>query len=147
MPYTIRPPRAPDLEVVRRLLEAAKLPLDGLEDQFGERYVVAESPQGLIGVEGIELYGHYGLLRSAVVDPAWRGKRVGEALTRERLAWARTQGLRAIYLLTTTAADYFPRFGFQVVDRSEVPREIRGSREFSSACPESAVVMRLGIAD
>ena len=38
-----------------------------------------------------------------------------EALVRNRLAWAGTEGLEGVYLLTTTAARYFPRLGFERV--------------------------------
>ena len=56
---------------------------------------------------------------------------------------ARAEGVRALYLLTTTAAPYFHRAGFQVVARDQVPPEIRQSREFAHACPASAIVMTL----
>jgi amino-acid N-acetyltransferase len=45
-------------------------------------------------------------------------------------------------LLTTTAERYFPRFGFERVDRKDVPESVRASVEFTSACPSSAIVMR-----
>ena len=54
-------------------------------------------------------------------------------------------GLDALYLLTTTAQDWFPRFGFERVDRSSTPPEIAGSDEFAELCPASAVVMRLDL--
>jgi amino-acid N-acetyltransferase len=49
--------------------------------------------------------------------------------------------VNALYLLTTTAEHYFPRFGFTEVGRDAVPQEIRDTLEFRSACPESAVAM------
>lgn len=142
----IRPARADDLPSVRSLLREADLPLDGLEDQFGVNYAVAEAAGSIVGAEGIEVYGEHGLLRSAVVSAAWRGKGVGEALTIERLAWARQRGLQAVYLLTTTAADYFPRFGFVSESRDQAPEAIRRSREFAEACPATAAFMRLTLA-
>jgi len=68
---------------------------------------------------------------------------VGDALTRDRLAWARHQGLGAVYLLTTMAGDYFPRFGFRPVSRDQAPEAIQRSREFAEACPASALFMKL----
>jgi amino-acid N-acetyltransferase len=58
------------------------------------------------------------------------------------IADAEARGIPALYLLTTTAERYFPRFGFEVVERAEVPDDVRTTAEFTSACPASAVVMR-----
>lgn len=140
---TIRPATAADVAAVRALLSAAHLPLDGLEEQFADGYAVAEKAGTIIGAEGIETYDDAGLLRSAVVDDRWRGLGIGDALTRDRIDWARSRGLREIYLLTTTAADYFPRHGFARVDRASAPSAVQRSREFAEACPQTAVAMRL----
>jgi amino-acid N-acetyltransferase len=138
----IRTAEPEDLPKIRELLAEAKLPLDGLDDQFGPGYAVAVEGQQIIGAGGVERYGRWGLLRSVVTDPEWRGKGVAETLTRNRLAWAETEGLEGVYLLTETAASYFPRLGFAQVDREDLPLEIRESREFTSLCPASAVAMR-----
>lgn len=140
---TIRAARSDDLAAVRTLLAAADLPVDGLEEQFGASYAVAECAGAVVGAEGMETYGDAGLLRSAVVNDRWRGQGVGDALTRDRLAWARARGLREVYLLTTTAANYFPRHGFVRVDRATAPAALQQSREFAEACPATAVAMRL----
>jgi GNAT superfamily N-acetyltransferase len=91
--FAIRAAREADLPTVRQLLVAAHLPTDGLEEQFGDGYAIAESNGTAIGAEGIEVYGDAGLLRSAVVDADWRGRGVGDALTQDRLRWAAARGL------------------------------------------------------
>lgn len=141
--YRLRAARGEDAERVQRLLQLSKLPLDGLDEQFGDNYAVAVDGADLVGVEGIELYGEDGLLRSAAVDASRRGQGIGDALTRDRIAWARTRGLRAVYLLTTTAQNYFPRFGFVAASRDDAPDAIKRSREFADACPASAHFMKL----
>ena len=65
---------------------------------------------------------------------------------RRVLDHARERGVQDVYLLTTTAEDYFPRFGFRRVDRREVPAEVQASVEFRKACPGSAVAMRKSLA-
>ena len=132
-----------DLVAVRSLLESAHLPVDGLEDYFGPAYAVAECDGRVVGAEGIEKHGGSGLLRSAVVDDRYRGRGVGDLLTRDRLAWAQASGLDEVWLLTTTAAEYFPRFGFTLADRAAAPDALQQSVEFRDACPASAVAMRL----
>jgi amino-acid N-acetyltransferase len=143
MSMEIRAATHEDLSAVRGLITEAGLPPDGLEDQFGSGYAVAVEPDRLVGVAGVERYAAYGLLRSVVTAADRRGRGIGEALVRNRLGWAERAGLESVYLLTTTAAGFFPRLGFGVAERAAVPPEIRASREFSSACPSSAVVMRL----
>jgi amino-acid N-acetyltransferase len=143
--YTIRNARPGDLDAARALLRDCDLPMDGLEDQFGPAYSVGEVEGKIIGLAGVETHGPDGLLRSAAVAPVWRGKGIGEALTRDRIAWARRLGLRGLYLLTTTARDWFPRFGFSAAERDRAPEAIRASREFAGACPASATCMYLDL--
>jgi amino-acid N-acetyltransferase len=133
-----------DLEAVREMLLSAGLPLDGVEDNFAD-FIVAEEERGIAGVIGVERYGSVALLRSAAVFPDARGTGVGGRLVRELLDRASAQGVREIYLLTTTAEEYFPRFGFTRSTREEVPEPVRASREFQGACPDSAVVMKRGL--
>lgn len=141
--FSIRAARPDDIDAVEGTLLASDLPLNGLRDQFGDGYAVAEVNGELIGVEGIEVYGTDGLLRSAAVVSDWRGKGVGDALTRDRIEWARRRGLKSLYLLTMTAGDYWPRFGFQRADRDAAPVAMRQSPEFTDACPATALFMAL----
>lgn len=134
------------LDQVYALLREAGLPADGLADQYGEQYCVAVASGGrVIGVAGLEIYGRGGLLRSVAVDEGWRGRGIGAALTRDRLAYARRYGLLEVYALTTTAAGYFPRLGFAEIDREEVPPEVLEAPEFASICPSTATVLRHGL--
>lgn len=141
--FTLRAAEPKDLEDVERLLAGASLPTEDLEDQFGDQYVVAVSTASgeVIGVAGYEIHGGSGLLRSVAVDSAWRGRGVGASLTKDRIDDAEAGGLRALYALTTTADAYFQRFGFRVVERKEVPAEVRASSEFTRVCPSTATVI------
>jgi len=138
----VRTVTSDDLATIRRLLREAELPTDGLEEQFGPGYAAAMDEGAVIGAAGVERYGRFGLLRSVVVTPEARSRGAAELLVRDRLAWAGTEGLEAVYLLTTTAARYFGRLGFENVERDALPVEIRDSREFASLCPSTAVAMR-----
>jgi amino-acid N-acetyltransferase len=82
-------------------------------------------------------------LRSVVVAVAWRGRGLGEALVRERLQRAASQGMTRVYALTTTAAGYFPRLGFAPADRAAAPAAIQSSPQFASICPSSAAFLSL----
>ena len=81
------------------------------------------------------------LLRSVAVDSSHRGCGIGEALVRWALHAAQSRRVRDGYLLTETAADFFPRFGFHQTPREQVPAAILQSIEYSSLCPTSATSM------
>lgn len=139
----LRAALAGELEAVRRLLDGASLPTDGLEDQFPGAYVVAERADGAaVGAAGLEIHGKSGLLRSLVVRDDARGAGIGASLVRDRLARARTLALEEVYLLTTTAAAFFARLGFEPSERTRAPEEVRASVEFARACPDTALAMR-----
>lgn len=140
-----RPAYPADLPWARRLVAAAGLPEGGLEDQFPTAYAVLEEGGRPLGLAGLERYGTSGLLRSVAVDAGARGSGVGRLLVADRLARARAEGLAAVYLLTTTAGDWFPRFGFQVIRREDLPAELGAAPEVAGGCPATATVMRLAL--
>jgi amino-acid N-acetyltransferase len=142
---TIRAARAQDRTSVEELLAGAGLPLDGVEEHFAG-FVVAEEAGQVVGTAGLEVHEDHGLLRSVVVAQGAKGQAVGRELTECVLREGRRRGLHAVYLLTTTAADYFARLGFERLGRDQVPIALHGSRELQGACPASAVAMRRALA-
>jgi len=138
---TIGPAAASDYDIVAALLEHERLPLAGLNDHF-DQMLVARDGSRIAGCAALELYEDGALLRSVAVDAEHRGTGLGSDLTRAALRLAEEHGIRAVYLLTTTAERFFPRFGFEVIDRAGVPDSVMRSAEFTHACPSSAIVMR-----
>jgi amino-acid N-acetyltransferase len=134
-----------DYGAVVGLLDGAGLPLADLTPALND-FFVAEQDGRIVGAVGLEGYGPDALLRSAVVEPAARGSGIGVALVERVVEHARQRGILAIYLLTTTAEHYFPRFGFHRIGREAVPEAVRASVEFREACPASAAVMRMDLA-
>lgn len=139
--WNLRTAAPGDRDAAMALLCGANLPTEGVDERFPEGYLVVESGDGVVAVAGLERYGAFGLLRSLAVAPDWRRRGIGKALTERLLAVARTMGLEAVYLLTTTAQGYFEEKGFLRVDREDVPADVRASAEFAGACPTSAVCM------
>jgi amino-acid N-acetyltransferase len=137
----IRVASAEDRASVEGLLTAADLPIDGVDAHFDTFFVVDDGSK-IIGAAGIELHGSDALLRSVVVAEDAKGTGLGSLLTRRALDEAAARGMRAVYLLTTTAETFFPKFGFERVRREEIPEALRASREFQGACPASAIAMR-----
>ncbi len=141
MPPEIQRARPEDLDDVLGLLREHHLPPDGLHDHVGTM-LVARQDGRIVGSAALEIYPDGALLRSVAVAPALQGHRVGRELTEAAIQFAQDRRVPAIYMLTTTAAEYFPRFGFERVARSDVPTGVQQSVEFTSACPSTALVMR-----
>jgi len=139
---SIRPAGEGDRHAVLALLAGVDLPPDGIPgDLVG--FSVAEIPEvGIIGVAGLEHYGRAVLLRSVAVKNGFQTQGVGHQLVTEALQRAEAGGAREVFLLTTNAQDYFTRFGFAVIPRSELPQAVFASAELRGACPDTAHVMR-----
>jgi amino-acid N-acetyltransferase len=142
----IEPARDRDLPDVRKLLEQCKLPLEGVDDHVQTMLVAREGAQ-IVGTAALELYPDGALLRSVAVHPRRQGSGLGRELTQAALRLAATHETDAVFLLTTTAEGFFPKFGFEQVTRDDVPVTVRASVEFQSACPASAIVMRKRLRD
>jgi amino-acid N-acetyltransferase len=96
----------------------------------------------VLGTIGVEVYGSTALLRSFAVMEEARSKGIGNELLLFLEEYIKQNGIKKLALLTTTAAEYFARKGFQILDRENTPVEITGSSEFKSTCPSSAIVMK-----
>jgi amino-acid N-acetyltransferase len=130
-----------DLRDIQTLLRDAQLPLDGVAGSL-PTFIVAEYEGKLVGAAGLELCGEDALLRSVVVAQEWRSRGLGRELVDRVIAEGNARRLRALYLLTTTAEQFFPAFGFERTTRDGVPDAVRATAEFETACPASATVMR-----
>lgn len=130
-----------DAPAIRRLLEQNGLPLEGWSDHLHTTLVIRRGDE-VVACAALEVYADGALLRSVAVDASARGQGLGQRITLAALDMADTRQAAAVYLLTTTAEHFFLRFGFVVLARDEVPTSVRGSVEFTSACPASAIVMR-----
>lgn len=137
----IGPARHEDLAAILQLLERTTLPTAGVAAHLAHA-LVARDASGIVASAALEIYDEGALLRSVAVDPRWQGSGLGQRITRAAIAAAEARGVPALFLLTTTADRFFPRFGFSVVTRADVPAGVRESVEFRSACPASAIVMR-----
>ena len=130
-----------DLPAVLALLRDCELLETGVAEAI-ESFVVAYSNGVLVGCAGLEVYGGFGLLRSVAVRSTARASGLGSDLVARMTMAARSQDLREVFLLTTTASRFFERRGFEAVQRSLVPAEIAESWEFRVGCPQTALPMR-----
>lgn len=144
--WRLRPARSTDLGWITAILAVDGLPADGIAGNLPTWYVAAETEAGVpVGVAGLEVWESVGLIRSVIVAPEVRGRGIGVALMRDRLAWARHQGLTEVYLLTISAdaERFWERQGFRRLARAGLPASLHASAELRGACPDTAVTMML----
>jgi amino-acid N-acetyltransferase len=142
--FKIRPAILDDQKTIHSLLLGYKLPLDGLEET--ELWVLQLSSGEIAGVAGLELYGDQGLLRSVAVADGMHNRGYGAALASYVIGEARKSRVQDLFLLTTTAPEFFKKLGFKEESREKVVGGIGDSVEFKSACPKTAILMRLPLA-
>jgi len=134
---------AEDLDGVLGLLEAVQLPATGTAEHF-DTFLVAKDEQGrLVGAIGLEHYGALGLLRSAAVVPERQRSGIGSKLTRARIDWAKTEGVKELVLFTYSAQRLAARFGFTPASREDYKEQLAKSSQW--VCCASAEFMRLAL--
>jgi len=132
--------REEDVEAIVALLNANNLPVKDLGT--GQRiFLVAQSEGKVVGCVAVEMYENDGLLRSLAVENSFRGKGIGQKLVSQAETWSYENGIKNLYLLTTTAADFFLKIGWGNTERTLVPENIAASSEFSCVCPSTAICM------
>jgi amino-acid N-acetyltransferase len=134
---------AADWPALQVLLQTSQLPLEGAQAHLAHYLVVDGEAGTLAACAGVELYGRVGLLRSVAVAPRAQGQGLARRLVRQLVDDAIGRGLQGLYLLTTTAPDYFARLGFTRQALADAPAALQASAELQGACPASAVFMAL----
>lgn len=124
----------------RDALKSADLPADDI-DLPGRTFFEFTMDGKSVGWGGFETHGADGLLRSMVVEPAYRSKGVGVAVLRVIESKAVEQGIARFHLLTTTASGFFEQQGYAVNQRGSAPPLISQTEQFRGLCPGSACYM------
>ncbi len=108
-------------------------------------FCIAEDENGaFLGCGALHLYGpHLSEVRSIVVSPQAQRSGAGGSLLRALLAEADEQGVSGVSLFTRIP-EFFTRFGFRVVDRTELPDKIYKDCQTCPrlyACDEVAMIL------
>jgi N-acetylglutamate synthase-like GNAT family acetyltransferase len=124
----------------RDALRSADLPSEDI-DLPGRTFFEFTWDGKTVGWGGFETHGTDGLLRSLVVEPAYRSKGVGVAALRVIESKAAEQGIARFHLLTTTAPRFFEQQGYAVHQRGSEPARISQTEQFRKLCPGTASYM------
>lgn len=141
MSVNLRTLERESMDSARALLVASDLPIDDLDDP-SIALVGAFDGTALVGVVGLQTCGRVGLLRSLAVAPEHRRHGIARLLCERVFEMTTERSLESLWLLTTSAKDYFTRHAFEAVPRASAPDALRGTAQFASLCPASAHVMR-----
>jgi amino-acid N-acetyltransferase len=142
----LRRTRPAEYESMRSALAAERLPTEDLCAGSNRLYAFEEAGE-VLGYAALERHGGAALLRSVVVPRERRRAGIGRRLVKAMLAEAAARGHREVHLLTTTAAEFFERLGFERIPREAAPAELSSSAEFARLCPATAACMRIRVAD
>lgn len=130
-------------QAVISLLQQQNLPVADIgEDKL--LYLLMDGEQ-VIGTAGLEIFEGCALLRSVSIIKEEQGRGLGRLINEWIENQAKEKGIRCMYLLTTTAKNFFTKQGYLSIARDEAPDVIKQTTEFSSLCPSSAVVMKKNI--
>ncbi|HEY5938692.1 MAG TPA: GNAT family N-acetyltransferase [Kofleriaceae bacterium] len=142
----MRPAKRADMTAVRACLETAGLQDELARDELAPSFYVLRNERGVAGTVALEVVGDDAILRSLAVDPDCRGAGYGWMLADMAVSQARWRGVRRIYLVTASASDFFAaKFGFRVVDRSTIAKQVAAHETFMRPGSSQLVAMRLDL--
>jgi amino-acid N-acetyltransferase len=120
------------------LLEECALPTADVSPSLPAQFFGVRSGKTLAAVVGLELYPPFGLLRSLAVAPSQRRWGHARALVKYAESFAASQGIETLFLLTTTADQFFLALGYSNAARGAAPLAIQATSQFASLCPASS---------
>lgn len=126
---------------VEMLLQEEGLPTADFSESDNIKLFGFKLNENLAGIIGIEVQDNIGLLRSLVVNSNLRNTGYGQKLVNQVELWAYSNNITQLYLLTTTAAHFFTKLGYQTISREQAPTFIANTPQFSGLCPASAIFM------
>lgn len=134
-----------EIEEILPLLAECGLPVADISPLNSPHFFGIRSESGLVAVVGLELFGAVALLRSLAVTPTHRHLGLTRKLVTHAEDFAASRGVGSLFLLTTTAAEFFGKLGFAPESRNAAPPAIQATSQFSGLCPASSAFLRKSI--
>ena len=141
MELIIRQAETDDFDSITNLLTSNDLPVADLIESNVNLFIGSIN-NTIVSSVGLEKYNSIALFRSLAVDRVFRNQSIGTALINRIFDYCISEKIEELYLLTTTAAGYFEKHGFEKVTRDSVPLQIKQTQEYTDICPVSAVAMK-----
>jgi UDP-N-acetylmuramate: L-alanyl-gamma-D-glutamyl-meso-diaminopimelate ligase len=142
----IKPAKRSDMAAIRGMLETSGMSDEPARDEQFTSFFVLSNEEGIRGSVALEVLGDDAVLRALAVHPDARGTGYGWMLADMAVGQARWRGVRRIYLLTENASDFFAaKFGFRIVDRSTLGKQVSHNETFTAERGAGLVAMRLDL--
>lgn len=129
-----------DLSAIEELLKCGNLSTELSKC----RYILKACLGGSIaGAIGLEFWGDYVSLRALIVDKRFRRSGIGRALVRQAIELAEKDRALGVYAYTLFwNIRFFQSAGFERVDKTSVPEEVKESARFHHPHYKHCCVMR-----
>ena len=134
-------PILPDRQMLA-LLQRCDLPVSDIGASDALHFYGCYRDGEVDAVVGLEIHNKLALIRSLAVCPSLRTSGLGGALVNYVEAMASKNGVESLFLLTTTANQFFEQLGYEYCERDQAPEAIKATAQFSDLCPASSHFMR-----
>lgn len=134
------------IEEVTALLAENALPIVDISISSPFQFFGIRDGGALVAVVGLELYPPFGLLRSLAVRATFRKRGFARELVSFAESFSATHGVESLFLLTTTANQFFVGLGYSPASRDKAPSSIQATSQFSSLCPASSAFLSKHVA-
>jgi len=146
MDYIIKKAVLNDIQGLISILKETNLPFNDI-DLNNQQFLLAYLGKDIIASCAVEQYKKEALLKSFAVKMDLQGKGIGKEIYLKMIDYCKSNEIEDLYLLTTTAEDWFDHMGWIRVKRESLPESIKNTKEYNSICPLNAICMYLSIAD
>jgi len=144
MRVLIRPAGRNELAGIRELLASQNLPHERFEERLSH-LLVAQSEGTVVGCIGLELLDRMGIIRVLAVKPDLQGEDIDRQLIEHILDYARLANIEEVYAFTSSLSPYLEELGFKVINRDELPSEIKELPDLNVLYPETVLCLRMKI--
>ncbi len=129
-----------EINLVKELLQESGLPVADLDEAAIQFFGIKENHK-VVACGALEIYNSNAVLRSVAVRQTHQNQDYGKQIVRFLEKKARELGVGKLFLLTTTAENFFRKLEYISIQRDSCPPEIVSSAQFKDICPDSAICL------
>lgn len=129
-----------EINEVKELLLSSNLPTSDLNNAPIHFFGMKKNNK-LIVTGALEVYGNNAVLRSVAVSNNFQNNGYGKQIVRYLEEVALEMKISHLFLLTTSAENFFKKLKYLPIQRHSCPPKILSSSQFTDICPQSSVCL------